>query len=160
MGKKIRTQVNLSEEVVEQIDAVVGTRKRSEFLERAAIAQLRREALDRWIRVGKGFKGLTLEDTYRPAPAIHVLEKFLSAELDLLSVPLIRLRSQMPFGRPSPVAERGWLMFKGPYGRSRRSTSLSGRSHQWIIYGRLMISPAPLTTPPTGRSRYASRFRL
>jgi len=68
MGKKIRTQVNLSEEVVEQIDAVVGTRKRSEFLERAAIAQLRREALDRWIRVGKGLKGLTLEDTLTVPP--------------------------------------------------------------------------------------------
>lgn len=65
MGKKVRAQVNLSEEVVRQIDAVVGTRKRSEFLERAAIAQLRKEAFDRWVMLGENFKGLTLEDTYR-----------------------------------------------------------------------------------------------
>jgi len=67
MTTKIRAQVNLSEEVVRQIDAVVGPRKRSEFLERAAIAQLRREALDRWMELGEKFKGLTLDDVYYPS---------------------------------------------------------------------------------------------
>ncbi len=67
MSTKIRAQVNLSEEVVLQIDAVVGPRKRSEFLERAAVAQLRREALDRWMKLGAKFKGLTLEDVYYPS---------------------------------------------------------------------------------------------
>ena len=67
MTTKIRAQVNLSEEVVRQIDAVVGSRKRSEFLERAAVAQLRREALDRWVKLGEKFKGLTLEDVYYPS---------------------------------------------------------------------------------------------
>ena len=67
MSPKIRAQVNLSEEVVLQIDAVVGPRKRSEFLERAAVAQLRREALDRWMKLGEKFKGLTLDDVYRPS---------------------------------------------------------------------------------------------
>ena len=67
MSTKIRTQVNLSEEVVLQIDAVVGPRKRSEFLERAAVAQLRREALDRWMKLGEKFKGLTLDDVYYPS---------------------------------------------------------------------------------------------
>jgi len=67
MSTKIRAQVNLSEEVVLQIDAVVGPRKRSEFLERAAVAQLRREALDRWLKLGEKFKGLTLEDVYHPS---------------------------------------------------------------------------------------------
>jgi metal-responsive CopG/Arc/MetJ family transcriptional regulator len=67
MSTKIRAQVNLSEEVVLQIDAVVGPRKRSEFLERAAVAQLRREALDRWMKLGEKFKGLTLEDVYYPS---------------------------------------------------------------------------------------------
>jgi len=66
-AKKYRTQVNLSEKVVQQIDEAVGPRKRSEFLERAALAQLRREALMRWIRVGEKFRGLTLEDTYYPS---------------------------------------------------------------------------------------------
>ncbi len=67
MSPKIRAQVNLSEEVVLQIDAVVGPRKRSEFLERAAVAQLRREALDRWMKLGEKFKGLTLDDVYYPS---------------------------------------------------------------------------------------------
>lgn len=67
MTTKIRTQVNLSEEVVRQIDAVVGPRKRSDFLERAAVAQLRREALDRWMELGEKFKGLTLDDVYYPS---------------------------------------------------------------------------------------------
>jgi len=67
MATKIRAQVNLSEEVIRQIDAVVGPRKRSEFLERAAVAQLRREALHRWMKLGERFKGLTLEDIYYPS---------------------------------------------------------------------------------------------
>jgi len=67
MSTKIRAQVNLSKEVVIQIDAVVGPRKRSEFLERAAVAQLRREALDRWMKLGEKFKGLTLDDVYYPS---------------------------------------------------------------------------------------------
>jgi len=67
MATKIRAQVNLSQEVVRQIDAAVGPRKRSEFLERAAVAQLRREALDRWMELGEKFKGLTLEDIYYPS---------------------------------------------------------------------------------------------
>ena len=67
MSTKIRAQVNLSEKVVLQIDAVVGPRKRSEFLERAAVAQLRREALDRWMKLGEKFKGLTLDDVYYPS---------------------------------------------------------------------------------------------
>ena len=69
MTTKIRAQVNLSEEVVRQIDAVVGPRKRSAFLERAAIAQLRRGALDRWMELGEKFKGLTLDDVYYPSRA-------------------------------------------------------------------------------------------
>ena len=67
MATKFRAQVNLSEKVVRQIDEAVGPRKRSEFLERAAVAQLRREALKRWIELGERFKGLTLEDTYYPS---------------------------------------------------------------------------------------------
>ena len=67
MATKIRAQVNLSEEVVRQIDAAVGPRKRSEFLERAAVAQLRREALDRWMELGQKFNGLTLDDVYYPS---------------------------------------------------------------------------------------------
>ena len=67
MARKIRTQVNLSEEVVQQIDKAVGPRKRSEFLEKAAIAQLRREALARWMKLGERFNGLTLEDIYYPS---------------------------------------------------------------------------------------------
>ena len=67
MATKIRAQVNLSEEVIRQIDAVVGSRKRSEFLERAAVTQLRREAIDRWVKLGEKFKGLTLEDVYHPS---------------------------------------------------------------------------------------------
>ena len=67
MATKIRAQVNLSEEVVRQIDAAVGPRKRSDFLEKAAIAQLRREALDRWMELGEKFKGMTLEDIYYPS---------------------------------------------------------------------------------------------
>ncbi len=64
---KYRAQVNLPERLIRQIDALVGRRKRSEFLEKAAIAQLRREALRRWVELGERFKGLTLEDTYYPA---------------------------------------------------------------------------------------------
>jgi len=67
MAVKFRAQVNLSEKVVRQIDEAVGPRKRSEFLERAAVAQLRREAISRWIELGERFKGLTLEDTYYPS---------------------------------------------------------------------------------------------
>jgi len=67
MGRKIRAQVNLSEEVIRQIDETAGPRKRSEFLERAAVAQLRREALNRWMKLGERFKGLTLEDIYYPS---------------------------------------------------------------------------------------------
>lgn len=66
-ARKHRTQVNLSEKVVRQIDELVGPRKRSEFLEKAALAQLRKEALKRWIELGEKFRGLTLEDTYYPA---------------------------------------------------------------------------------------------
>lgn len=67
--RKRRTQVSISEQVVRQIDRAVNARRRSEFLERAAVAQLRREALKRWARLGEKFKGLTLEDTYYPAKA-------------------------------------------------------------------------------------------
>lgn len=69
MGKarKYRTQVNISEKVVKQIDQAVGPRKRSEFLEKAALAQLRKEALRKWIELGEKFAGLTLEDTYYPS---------------------------------------------------------------------------------------------
>lgn len=59
--------MNLSQRVVQQIDEAVGPRKRSEFLERAALAQLRREALKRWLELSERFKGLTLEDTYYPS---------------------------------------------------------------------------------------------
>lgn len=65
--QKCRTQVNLPERVVRQIDEAVGPRKRSEFLAQAALAQLRREALRKWTKLGEKFKGLTLEDTYYPA---------------------------------------------------------------------------------------------
>jgi metal-responsive CopG/Arc/MetJ family transcriptional regulator len=65
--RKYRTQVNLSEKVVRQIDEAVGRRKRSEFLEKAALAQLRREALKNWMKLGEKFRGLTLEDTYYPS---------------------------------------------------------------------------------------------
>jgi metal-responsive CopG/Arc/MetJ family transcriptional regulator len=69
MGKvrKYRTQVNLSEKVVRQIDEAVGRRKRSKFLEKAALAQLRREALKNWMKLGEKFRGLTLENTYYPS---------------------------------------------------------------------------------------------
>jgi len=67
MATKIRAQVNLPEEVIWQIDETAGPRKRSEFLERAALAQLRREAFDRWMKLGDRFKGLTLEDIYYPS---------------------------------------------------------------------------------------------
>jgi metal-responsive CopG/Arc/MetJ family transcriptional regulator len=59
MGKaqKYRTQVNISERIVQQIDEAVGPRKRSEFLERAALELLRREALRRWIKLGRSSGG-------------------------------------------------------------------------------------------------------
>ncbi len=66
-ARKHRTQVNLSEQVVRQIDRAVSRRKRSQFLEQAAIAHLRREALKKWVALGSKFKGLTLADTYYPA---------------------------------------------------------------------------------------------
>lgn len=67
MTTKIRAQVNLSKEIVQQIDAAVGPRRRSEFLERAAVYLLRREAFDRWIELGEKFKGLTLDEVYYPS---------------------------------------------------------------------------------------------
>ena len=66
-ARKHRTRVSLSERVIRQIDEAVGPRKRSEFLEKAALAQLRKEAFKKWIRIGEKFKGLTLEDTHYPS---------------------------------------------------------------------------------------------
>jgi metal-responsive CopG/Arc/MetJ family transcriptional regulator len=61
---KCRTQVMLSEQLVKRIDSIVSSRKRSEFLEKAAVEKLRREALREWRDLRKRFRGLTLEDTY------------------------------------------------------------------------------------------------
>lgn len=67
--RKRRTQVSLSERVIRQIDRAVSRSKRSRFLEQAALAQLRRDALRSWVGLAEKFKGLTLEDTYYPARA-------------------------------------------------------------------------------------------
>jgi len=69
--RKRRTQVSLSERVIRQIDRAVSRSKRSRFLEQAALAQLRRDALRMrsWVGLAEKFKGLTLEDTYYPARA-------------------------------------------------------------------------------------------
>jgi hypothetical protein len=59
--------VDLSKRVVRQIDEIVGPRKRSKFLEEAAIASLRRQTLTKWVELGERFKGLTPEDIYYPS---------------------------------------------------------------------------------------------
>ena len=64
---KVRIQVNLPEGLVRQIDELVGPRKRSEFIERAVLRQLRLEALDRLKALSEKFRGLTLEDIYYPS---------------------------------------------------------------------------------------------
>jgi len=64
---KVRIQVNLPADLVRQIDELVGPRKRSEFIERAALRQLRLEALDRLKALSEKFRGLTLEDIYYPS---------------------------------------------------------------------------------------------
>lgn len=64
---KARIQVNLPEDLVRQIDELVGPRKRSEFIERAVLRELRLEALNRLKELGKKFRGLTLEDIYYPS---------------------------------------------------------------------------------------------
>lgn len=66
-NQKCRTQVNLSKKAVQQIDEIVSPRKRSEFLEEAAAASLRRQTLKKWIELGEEFKGLTLDDVYYPS---------------------------------------------------------------------------------------------
>ena len=64
---KVRIQVNLPADLVRQIDELVGPCKRSEFIERAALRQLRLEALDRLKALSEKFRGLTLEDIYYPS---------------------------------------------------------------------------------------------
>lgn len=64
---KLRIQVNLPEELVRRIDALVGPRKRSEFIERAVLRKLRLEALKRLEEISEKFRGLTLEDIYYPS---------------------------------------------------------------------------------------------
>ncbi len=64
---KLRIQVNLPEDLVRQIDELVGPRKRSEFIERAVLRELRLEALDRLKELSEKFRGLTLEDIYYPS---------------------------------------------------------------------------------------------
>ena len=64
---KARIQVNLPEDLVRQIDELVGPRKRSEFIERAVLRELRLEALNRLKELGKKFRGLTLEEIYYPS---------------------------------------------------------------------------------------------
>lgn len=66
-NQKCRTQVDLSKRVVRQIDEIAGPRKKSKFLEEAAIASLRRQTLTKWVELGERFKGLTLEDIYYPS---------------------------------------------------------------------------------------------
>ncbi len=60
---KQRTEIVLPKDLLQQIDAVAGKRRRTEFLERAARAELRRHAVEVWFALGKRLKGLTLEDT-------------------------------------------------------------------------------------------------
>lgn len=64
---KLRVQVNLPEELVRRIDELVGPRKRSEFIERAVLRELRSEALQRLKEISEKFRGLTLEDIYYPS---------------------------------------------------------------------------------------------
>ena len=64
---KVRIQVNLPADLVRQIDELVGPRKRSEFIERAVLRQLRLEALDRLKALSEKFRGLTLEGIYYPS---------------------------------------------------------------------------------------------
>jgi len=52
--------VNLPADLVRQIDELVGPRKRSEFIERAVLRQLRLEALDRLKALSEKFRGLPL----------------------------------------------------------------------------------------------------
>ena len=64
---KARIQVNLPKDLVRQIDELVGPRKRSEFIERAVLRELRLEALNRLRELSEKFRGLTLEDIYYPS---------------------------------------------------------------------------------------------
>ncbi|KUK27614.1 MAG: hypothetical protein XD60_0030 [Acetothermia bacterium 64_32] len=64
---KLRIQVNLPERLVREIDALVGPRKRSEFIEQAVLRELRLEALRRLKELKENFRGLTLEDIYYPS---------------------------------------------------------------------------------------------
>ena len=67
MAAKVRIQVNLPEDLVRQIDELVGPRKRSEFIERAVLRELRLAALERLRELSEEFRGLTLEDIYYPS---------------------------------------------------------------------------------------------
>jgi metal-responsive CopG/Arc/MetJ family transcriptional regulator len=62
MGKaqKYRTQVNISERIVQQIDEAVGPRKRSEFLERAALELLREGGSQKMDQAGGEVPGADL----------------------------------------------------------------------------------------------------
>ncbi len=64
---KARIQVNLPQDLVRQIDELVGPRKRSEFIERAVLRELRLEALSHLKELSEKFRGLTLEDIYYPS---------------------------------------------------------------------------------------------
>ena len=64
---KARIQVNSPEDLVRQIDRSVGPRKRSEFIDRAVLRELRMEALNRLRELSNKFRGLTLEDIYYPS---------------------------------------------------------------------------------------------
>ena len=64
---KARIQVNLPQDLVRQIDELVGPRKRSEFIERAVLRELRLEALSHLKELSEKFRELTLEDIYYPS---------------------------------------------------------------------------------------------
>jgi metal-responsive CopG/Arc/MetJ family transcriptional regulator len=64
---KLRIQVNLPEELVQQIDQLVGPRKRSEFIEQAVLRELRLRALRHLRELSEKFRGLTLGDIYYPS---------------------------------------------------------------------------------------------
>jgi hypothetical protein len=65
VAEKCRVETRLPPELVEEVDRLVGPRKRTKFIEKAISAQLRRESLKRLFEVAdEHLRGVTLEDTY------------------------------------------------------------------------------------------------
>lgn len=62
---KARLEARLPQELIEQMDKLVGSRGRTKFIEKALRAQLQQEALTRLFQLADAYlKGLTLKETY------------------------------------------------------------------------------------------------